>query len=104
MAVDDPAFDGHFPGDPLLPGARLLDRMLRVMTEAGAIDRGTAIEGATVKFLAPVRPGDRVHVGWQAGERGLIRFECTVAGVAVASGSFRPQAAVATAAAGDATA
>lgn len=70
------------------------------MTDAGAIARGTAIEGATVKFLVPVRPGDRVRVGWQTGERGSIRFECTVAGVLVASGSFRPAAVVATTADG----
>ena len=46
--VDHP---GHFPGDPLVPGAALLDAI------ADALPR-PLVGLERVRFLAPVRPGD----------------------------------------------
>ena len=54
IAADHPAFAGHFPGPPLLPGVVLLDLIL---AEAGI----AALRGITrAKFLRPVGPGARV--------------------------------------------
>ena len=38
IAADHPAFAGHFPGFPVVPGALLLDEMLKVIEEARGID------------------------------------------------------------------
>jgi 3-hydroxyacyl-[acyl-carrier-protein] dehydratase len=68
-----PTAAGHFPGNPIIPGAVLLDEVL----DAVAGDRGDggwAIPSA--KFLHPVRPGDRLLVRWEQRPGGEIRFEC----------------------------
>lgn len=54
ISATHPAFAGHFPGDPLLPGVVLLDLILADAAIA-------AIGGITrLKFLRPVRPGERI--------------------------------------------
>ena len=45
----------HFPGHPILPGAALLDMVLNALK----LDR---VQNTTVKFLQPVRPGDRLEL------------------------------------------
>lgn len=57
FAAQHPAFPGHFPGSPLVPGALLLAEALEALGLGGA---GTRIVSA--KFLHPVRPGERVEV------------------------------------------
>jgi 3-hydroxyacyl-[acyl-carrier-protein] dehydratase len=61
IAADHPAFTGHFPGVPILPGALLLDEALAVIVS----DLGLELcewQVAAAKFLEPVRPGDVLTV------------------------------------------
>lgn len=89
VATDDRRFDGHFPGDPMLPGACLMDLVIDALTAEGALTpAGVPRELAVAKFLAPVRPGDTVRIDWRR-QAGSLRFECRVATVRVASGSLR---------------
>jgi len=83
FAADHPAGPGHFPNDPIIPGAVLLDALLPVLLAHGAA--GGRIEA--VKFHAPVRPGDAVEVSVTA-----TRFEGRLAGSdrLVFSGAMRP--------------
>lgn len=62
-----PAADGHFPGNPIIPGAVLLDEV------RSAIPMDTAGLRAA-KFLSPVRPGDRLLIRWTPGPAG-VTFE-----------------------------
>lgn len=72
FAGDHPAGPGHFPGNPIIPGALLLDTVL--YTIAGdKIGRGCEIR--SVKFMIPVRPGDTIRIEWHE-EHGLTRFQC----------------------------
>ena len=71
--ADDPTAAGHFPGNPIIPGALLLDEVLRAIAGTGAM-LPSVIRSA--KFLSPVRPGDAVMVGWEVTGAGQIRFEC----------------------------
>jgi len=83
--ADHPTGPGHFPGNPVLPGAVLLDEVAAVLFPGGW--SGT-VEAA--KFHHPVRPGDTVTVT-RRDARGSTRFECRLAdsGQLVASGVLR---------------
>ena len=91
-----PALAGHFPGQPLVPGALLLAEVIEA-----ALDRpdlaarfGPAPGIASVKFLSPVVPPTLLSVHFDAtGTR--IRFELRCGTQVAAVGLFE--------AAGDAT-
>jgi 3-hydroxyacyl-[acyl-carrier-protein] dehydratase len=75
FAADHPTAAGHFPGNPILPGALLLDTVVQAIT-GGAGAPHVTIQSA--KFLRPVRPGDRLHIAWERkGEQ--THFSCTLA-------------------------
>lgn len=77
FAADHPTASGHFPGNPIIPGALMLD--LVVAAIAGENDGDAALIKAT-KFLQAVRPGERIDLRWQQLAGGGIKFECRVAG------------------------
>jgi len=73
IGADHPAFDGHFPGLPILPGVVLMSLVLQAVHEQPAWQQRL---GATpvidaVKFLAPVRPGCTLRVALAALGQGL---------------------------------
>ena len=72
FAVDHLTAAGHFPGNPIIPGAVLLDEVLSAIA-ADAVGP-CAIRSA--KFLRPVRPGDRVLIRWEMRSAGQATFEC----------------------------
>lgn len=84
--ADHPTAAGHFPGNPVIPGAVLLDAALTAI--AAAEGRRPGPFGLrSAKFLRPVRPGDRMLVEWQAATAGGIAFTGSVAGSPVMTGS-----------------
>ena len=87
IAADHPAFAGHFPAFPVLPGAILLDEMLRIAARELALDQ-THWQIASAKFLNVVRPGDAPQVEYTVANDHLIRFDVLVADRAVASGTL----------------
>jgi 3-hydroxyacyl-[acyl-carrier-protein] dehydratase len=59
IAPNHPALPGHFPGNPIVPGVVLLDRI------AAAIERllGKRLAKiAAVKFLAPLKPDESAEL------------------------------------------
>jgi len=95
IATDHPAYAGHFPGQPLLPGVVLLAEVLQaVLADAGhAALLGPAPRLAMVKFLRPVRPGDVLRLRLQlqlqhAAGAQRLSFELRCAQHLVASGQF----------------
>jgi 3-hydroxymyristoyl/3-hydroxydecanoyl-(acyl carrier protein) dehydratase len=93
IAADHPAFAGHFPGQPLLPGVALLAEVLEAVLREPALAAlvGTAPRIAAAKFLAPVRPGARLTLQLEASARG-VRFELREGERVAASGQFEGQA------------
>jgi UDP-3-O-[3-hydroxymyristoyl] N-acetylglucosamine deacetylase/3-hydroxyacyl-[acyl-carrier-protein] dehydratase len=96
VSINEPFFQGHFPGNPVMPGVLQLE----AMAQAGGIlmlRRGTA-EGKTsllmsadkVKFRKPVRPGDQLIINAKLTKtRGIklatAEVTCTVDGQVVSS-------------------
>jgi 3-hydroxyacyl-[acyl-carrier-protein] dehydratase len=76
FALDHPTAAGHFPGNPIIPGAVLLDEAIEAIAGAGSPAEAIVIRSA--KFLQPVRPGDAVQIRWESRADGRIGFECRV--------------------------
>lgn len=85
-----PAFAGHFPGRPILPGVVLLDRTLRLAAAEFALDPA-ALRLASGKFLSPVAPGETLSFVLQSKTNGSIQFEVRCGERPVASGLLAPR-------------
>lgn len=85
--LDHPAAEGHFPGNPIIPGAVLLSETLKLIeTELGRSVSPLEIRAA--KFFLPTRPGDRVVIEFTGSAPGEIRFACSVRGRKVLDGQL----------------
>lgn len=89
VPADHPAFAGHFPGRPIVPGVVLLDQALLFAEKllARPVDRWQI---ANAKFLSPVGPGEALTFALAATARGSIAFTVSGGGREVASGSLTP--------------
>lgn len=91
IAADHPAFAGHFPGQPIVPGVVLLDEALHAIGQTQALDFAGCQIGA-VKFLSPVAPGEAVVVEFDMDTNGAVRFEIMCDERKIATGSVRVRA------------
>jgi 3-hydroxymyristoyl/3-hydroxydecanoyl-(acyl carrier protein) dehydratase len=83
--LDHPAAQGHFPGNPIIPGALLLSETLRAIEANLGISLSRA-RLASAKFLHPTRPGDRVRIEFSDSASGAIKFACSVGQMTVLTG------------------
>jgi 3-hydroxymyristoyl/3-hydroxydecanoyl-(acyl carrier protein) dehydratase len=89
IAATHPAFDGHFPGSPVLPGVVLLDEAIRAIElAAGGEPRNWRV--ASVKFLRAVVPGEALVLEHERLATGNLRFMISSAGQPVAAGTLSP--------------
>ena len=86
---DHPAFAGHFPGTPILPGVVLLDVALQIIAEAREISLDLC-EISSVKFLNPASPGDELEIQHSVSASGAIRFDIMSGMRKIASGRIVP--------------
>jgi hypothetical protein len=91
---DHPVFAGHFPGQPLVPGALLVSEVMEAVqgVPAMAARLGPHPTLAAVKFLSPVRPGATIEIDLQpeTGAARGVRFEVRCGDVVAASGRWTP--------------
>ncbi len=88
-------FDGHLPGNPLVPGVALIEALAQVagvalMAPGGSPIRGYLAEVNRMRFLRLIRPGESIDLSatLDAAFGSLARFavEATVAGEIAAKG------------------
>ena len=91
VTINEPFFQGHFPGHPIMPGVLIVEAMAQV---GGILLMGTVDDPETkvvyfmsidsVKFRRPVRPGDQIRFELDLVQaRGMV---CKMTGVAKVDG------------------
>jgi 3-hydroxyacyl-[acyl-carrier-protein] dehydratase len=80
-----PAAQGHFPGNPIIPGAVLLSEAVRLI-EADLRRSLAPYRIRRAKFLHAARPGDELLIAFTHSARNTIKFECAVGASAVLVG------------------
>ena len=95
FAPDHPAFAGHFPGAPIVPGVLLLDaavhaamQTLRASTPGDAGTPGPVCRISSVKFLSPVGPGETLTISCAIGASGSVNFDISSGSRKVAKGTL----------------
>lgn len=87
IPVDHPAFAGHFPGTPIVPGVVLLDEALFAIQDPdGPLADRCRI--ASAKFFHPVGPGAVLTIRHETLPNGSIQFEILAGQRKIASGSL----------------
>ena len=87
VPADDLWFQGHFPGDPMLPGIAQLHFVLEALkANLGASVRLTGLK--RVRFKRVIRPGEAIAIAAEPvpDKDGLFRFQLTVEGENACSG------------------
>lgn len=89
IAAGSPWFDGHFPGEPILPGVAMLALVCDTLSAATA-DRLRLAGLRRVRFKQVVRPDDRLEiiVSPKAGGEAAFAFRVQVADSVVCSGTL----------------
>jgi len=88
FALDHPAGPGHFPGNPIIPGALLLAEVLRAIVVQ--IDRPLLLgQIKSAKFSYPARPGECVAIDYTESTSDQIQFHCAVGEKTVLTGSVK---------------
>ena len=96
VTINEPYFNGHFPGNPVMPGVLQLEAMaqaagiLMIRRTANAVKNAFFMSADKVKFRKPVRPGDQLVITARLTKsRGdklaMAEGKCTVDGQVVSS-------------------
>lgn len=68
VTINEPYFNGHFPGNPVMPGVLQVEAMaqaagIMMLRKSGSTSKSCLLMSADkVKFRRPVRPGDQLTV------------------------------------------
>ena len=91
VTINEPFFQGHFPGHPIMPGVLIVEAMAQVggMLLLGAVEDAAQkvvyfMSLDNVKFRRPVKPGDQIRFELEMIQiRGMV---CKMRGIARVDG------------------
>ena len=97
VTINEPFFQGHFPGHPIMPGVLIIEAMAQVggMLLMGSVEDPESkvvyfMSLDNVKFRRPVRPGDQLRFELEVNQiRGVV---CKMRGVAKVDGEVVTEA------------
>ena len=100
VTMNEPFFEGHFPGHPVMPGVLIIEAMAQTAAVLVVETIGPAAQGKVVyfmsiegaKFRRPVVPGDqlRIHIAKERSRGSVWKFHAVarVDGVSVAEATY----------------
>jgi 3-hydroxyacyl-[acyl-carrier-protein] dehydratase len=101
VTINEPFFQGHFPGRPIMPGVLIIEAMAQTAALLGWISKPAVNKEGNLYYLAgvdnvrfkrPVEPGDqlKIEVHFEKERRNLWKFRgaATVDGHFVASANL----------------
>ena len=88
VTVNEEMFNGHFPGQPIMPGVLILESMAQISGVLAFESRGGKPADGTnylfggvekARFRRQVIPGDRleIHSSIVAGRKMMMKFDCS---------------------------
>ena len=91
IPVEHPVFAGHFPGNPIVPAALLLDEMVCAIASASGLPMNNC-SISSAKFYSPVVPGESLNLRVVVLDNTPVSFEVCAGTRLVASGYLSAQA------------
>ena len=101
LTINEPYFDGHFPGNPIFPGVLLVEAMAQAAGILGFATMGKTPEDGSIYYLVgtdklrfkrPCVPGDKVtfEAAIVSEKRGIWKFDvrASVEGATAASATI----------------
>lgn len=85
LPTDHPVFAGHFPSHPIVPGALILDEVVRLFESRTGI---TGCVVRTAKFSHPALPGQTLDIELIPSARESVNFRVTTGDTLIASGTI----------------
>jgi len=87
VTINEEFFNGHFPGQPIMPGVLTLEAMAQAAGLLGLTMLGDNKTPSTlylfagadnVRFKRPIVPGDQIilEARFMSGRRGIWKFDC----------------------------
>jgi len=103
VTINEPFFNGHFPGNPVMPGVLIIEALAQAggvlcMASMGVKNHGLVyLMGLDkVKFRMPVYPGDQLQLevealnvhrrGWKMGANAFVNSKLVAEGIILARG------------------
>jgi 3-hydroxymyristoyl/3-hydroxydecanoyl-(acyl carrier protein) dehydratase len=85
IPANHPCLAGHFPGNPIIPGTLLLQRIIELLVQRYPGFQVTEVINA--KFMHPLLPEQSFDIRGEE-KSGRISFECLVEDTPIASGKL----------------
>ena len=86
FGLEHPCLAGHFPGNPIIPGTLILDRVIETLQQN--YPDLTVSEVVNVKFLRPLLPDEHFTIGYRMKSDELY-FDCRVGDAPLTSGRLK---------------